>query len=573
MKIYLILTLFVCTPAVFADHVLHQFDRVELSDVYYSEGANAADFDNDGNIDAVYGPYWYSGPDFKKKNPIYKSLPQRREGYADHFFAWPYDFDGDGWIDVFTVGFPGTPAFVYQNPGKEGHANSWKKHQVFDWVSNESPHLIDITGDDTPELVCTRDGYFGYATINPESPLEAWTFHKISPKLAAGRFGHGLGLGDINGDGRADVLTKGGWFAQPEDLAKDPMWKFHSVPFAPKGGAEMYAYDVDGDGDNDVITSLSAHAYGLSWWEQTEDGFEEHLIMGDRPALNKYGVAFSELHSVNLADMDGDGLKDIVTGKTYWSHHKQAPDWDAGAVVYWFKLVRGADGVDWIPMLANSDAGIGRQVVVSDVNGDKLPDIVVGGIVGGSVLLHRTKSVDEATWKAAQPKPIDNAITPPVEGKPAPIDPKTGAVPGVIEGESATVKVTKGSAKPQSMKSFASGKWSGGSHLFWRDASVGDQLEILLPKTEAGKYRLEAVLTRAPDYGIVQFKLDGKKVGEPVDLYHFSKVTTTGVIENPIENIAAGAHTLSIEITGANPNAVQNNFVGVDYVRLVKVES
>ncbi len=96
----------------------------------------------------------------------------------------------------------------------------------------------------------------------------------------------------------------------------------------------MYAYDVDGDGDNDVITSLAAHEFGLAWHEQVRDGdkisFKPHVIMGSEPKENRYGLVFSELHSVNLVDMDGDGLKDIVTGKTYWSHHTQSPQWDAG---------------------------------------------------------------------------------------------------------------------------------------------------------------------------------------------------------------------------------------------------
>ncbi len=146
----------------------------------------------------------------------------------------------------------------------------------------------------------------------------------------------------------------------------------------------MYAYDVDGDGDQDVITSLAAHDFGLAWYEQTGKGeevqFVRHDIMGAKPIQNKYGLAISELHSVNLADMDGDGLKDIITGKTYYSHHKQSPGWDAGAVVVWFKLVRTKEGVDWIPQRAADDTGIGRQLGIFDINSDKLPDIVVGGM-------------------------------------------------------------------------------------------------------------------------------------------------------------------------------------------------
>ncbi len=170
----------------------------------------------------------------------------------------------------------------------------------------------------------------------------------------------------------------------------------------------MYAYDVDGDGDQDVITSLSAHAFGLAWHEQLRDGdqirFREHLIMGSKPEDNKYGTLFSELHTVNLADIDGDGLKDIVTGKTYWSHHTQSPMWDAGAVVFWFKRVRNTDGVDWVPYQADSEAGIGRQVIVNDLNGDLLPDIVVGGMKGAHVLFQNREAVDRDIWKQSQPK-------------------------------------------------------------------------------------------------------------------------------------------------------------------------
>ncbi|MCP3915419.1 MAG: DUF1080 domain-containing protein [bacterium] len=368
------------------------FERILLTDTYYSEGANFGDLDRDGHMDVVYGPLWFRGPELSTSAELYAPVAQDRERYADNFFSWIHDFDGDGWNDVFVVGFPGKPAYVYRNPHAEGHGEHWPKHEVFDWVSNESPHFTQLVGDERPELVCTRDGYFGYASVDWDRPLEKWTFHVISGQVAPRKFGHGLGVGDVDGDGRLDVLTKDGWYEQPASLAGDPAWKFHAVPFAARGGAEMYAYDVDGDGDNDVLTSLAAHEFGLAWFEQKRvDGeiqFDEHLILGDEPEDNRYGVVFSELHTVNLVDVDGDGLRDIVTGKTYYSHHKKSPMWDAGAVVYWFKLVRTGEGVDWIPSLAAADAGVGRQVIVGDVNADGLADIVVGGMKGASVLLH-----------------------------------------------------------------------------------------------------------------------------------------------------------------------------------------
>ena len=336
------------------ERVVHSFERRMLTDIYYAEGANAGDIDGDGRADVVYGPYWLAGPDFATRREIYPPVPQPRERYADAFFAWIHDIDGDGWNDVFAVGFPGTPAHVYVNPGAGGFDRHWEKRQVFDWVSNESPHFTDLVGDERPELVCTRDGVFGYATIDRERPFEPWKFHAISERIATPRFGHGLGVGDVDGDGLADVIQANGWFEQPDDAAAGGLWKLHEAAFTDAyGGAEMHAYDVDGDGDNDVITSLAAHDFGLAWYEQVrsagEISFRQRLIMGSRPEQSRYGLVFSELHSVSLADVDGDGLRDIVTGKTYWSHHRKSPMWDAGAVVYWFRLVRGDDGVDWVP--------------------------------------------------------------------------------------------------------------------------------------------------------------------------------------------------------------------------------
>jgi len=118
-----------------------------------------------------------------------------------------------------TVGFPGTPAFVYRNPGQPRGSKRWAKHQVLDWVSNESPQLIQLVGDERPELVCTRDGFYGYASIDWSKPFGDWSFISISAQMADKRFGHGLGVGDINGDGRLDILHANGWIEEPKELS------------------------------------------------------------------------------------------------------------------------------------------------------------------------------------------------------------------------------------------------------------------------------------------------------------------------------------------------------------------
>jgi len=554
---------------------IDRFDRKMLTDNYYSEGISGGDIDGDGVVDIVYGPYWFAGPDFKAKHEIYPAKPQPKEGYADNFFSWVYDFNGDGRNDVLVAGFPGTPAYVYENPPTGERDRPWKRHQVFDWVSNESPHFVDLVGDERPELVCTREGMFGYATVDWNEPLAAWKFHPISEKIAPERFGHGLGVGDVNGDGRADVIFSGGWFQQPASEPDAGRWKLHQQKFSDSyGGAEMHAYDVDGDGDNDVVTSLAAHDFGLAWYEQIRNGdnvrFQQHLIVGSRPEQNRYGLVFSEPHSVALADVDGDGLKDIVTGKTYYSHHRQSPMWDAGAVVYWFKLQRDKDGVRWIPYRADDTAGIGRQVRVLDINGDKLSDILCGGMKGAHVLIHQCRPVSEDQWKRAQPKVY---VPPPraeISRKPLPIDPKTGAVAGVLEGEGLKItSKTAGDARSQDMKNFTQGAWSGQSQLFWRGAKPKDRLQLELPVKETGSYAVQVAMTMARDYALVQFHLDGRPLGKPMDLFNYPDVVHTGFVTLGEATLKEGPHELQVEILGANPSAAKAYMVGIDCVRLV----
>lgn len=561
------------TPTNAQDFTLHSFKRQRLTDVYYSEGANAGDINGDGKADVVYGPYWFEGPTFEKKYEIYTAKEQNRERYADNFFNWIYDFNGDGLNDVLVAGFPGTPAFIYENPGKGNYDKPWKKHTVLKSVANESPQFVNLVGDKTPEFVCTSGGQFGFATINKDNPFGDWTFHVISDRKAPNPFGHGLGIGDINGDGRNDIIVFNGWFEQP---AKDPeksRWQFHEASFSNSyGGAEMYAYDVDGDGLNDVITSLAAHDFGLAWYQQVRKGeeitFRQHVIIMDRPEHNRYGLVFSEPHSVALVDIDGDGLKDIVTGKTYYSHHKQSPMWDAGAVVYWFRLVRTKNGVDWVPHKADTEAGIGRQISIVDVDGDKLPDIVVGGMVGAHVLFHKTKKVTEQEWKDEQPLRRGGVSTF-LNGPRSVIDKTTGKVAKAIEAED--LVVLKATNKPtiQEMKAFTKDVWSGGKQLFWRGGKPGEKLELELTIAEAGKHEISGVFTMARDYGKILVSLDNIPLRD-LDLYNYPDVITSGLIELRTLDLKAGKHVLRIEMKGTNEASTKGFLFGLDYLLLKK---
>jgi hypothetical protein len=293
--------------------------------------------------------------------------------------------------------------------------------------------------------------------------------------------------------------------------------------------------------------------------------------MGDKPAQNHFGLVFSELHSLALADIDGDGLKDIVTGKTYYSHHKQSPMWDAGAVVYWFRLTRTDKGVEWVPYLADGEAGIGRQVSVVDVNGDKLPDIVVGGMVGAHVLTHRKKLVGETEWREAQPKPRPDlaAAVKTLRGPRPAIDAASGRVAGALEGEELKVlRASTGQTSVQNMTGFAKDTWSGTKQLFWTGGKPGERLELEFQVAEAGTFDVLAAFTMARDYGIINIEIDGKPLRKEIDLYNSPDVISSGELNLGKPKLDAGPHTLALVIAGANPAAVRAFMVGLDYVRL-----
>ena len=397
------------------DQNVHTFTKTVLTDKFWCEGATFGDLNRDDKPDIISGPFWWEGPDFKVRHEYYPATVTFQritdgktntiegfEGalgtlnkYSDNFFAFAHDFNGDKWNDILIIGFPGEATSWYENPkGGSGH---WKKHLALDITDNESPTFTDLTGDDKPELVCSSRGAYGYATPDPKNPTAPWKFHTISPNNKYHKFTHGMGVGDVNGDKRMDLLEKGGWWEQPKSLENDPVWKFHPAAFAGKqGGAQMYAYDVNGDKLNDVISSYAAHGFGLVWYEQVRKDdnitFTPHEILSteQKTKPNKYGVSFGELHAIDLVDMDNDGLKDIVTGKRYWSHGT-AGDLDpaSGSPLYWFKLVRGPEKTaDFVPHLIDGGSGVGTQIVAAPCSNKKYPDLVVGNKRGTFYLRH-----------------------------------------------------------------------------------------------------------------------------------------------------------------------------------------
>ena len=388
-----------CIPATLAIEPGLGFDRIQLSAEFTCEGALFADVTNDGQADVVAGPYYYPGPTFAERHEIYPPRTFDPLKYSDNFAVGAYDFSGDGWLDLLVIGFPGKEAVWYENP--RGADRHWKKHEVLNSVGNESAMVVDLLGDARPELVGVHDKRFGFAVPDSRRPEGPWNFRAISAPGEWGAFTHGLGVGDIDGDGRADVLERAGWWRQPATGADTGTWKHHAVSFGP-GGAQMLVCDVNGDGLADVITSLQAHGYGLSWFEQQRgaDGritFREHRITSLDAEERLGGVQFSQPHALALADLDGDGSMDFVTGKRWWAHGPTGdPEPNAAAVVYGFLWRAGVDGQGrFEPMLIDDSSGIGTQIDARDINGDGRADIVTANKRGTFLFLSKAASLRE----------------------------------------------------------------------------------------------------------------------------------------------------------------------------------
>ncbi len=353
-----------------ADSPVH-FERLVLSDRYYCDGITAADINSDGHTDVVAGPFWYQGPTFERSHAFYEpvELPPA-DSPSNSMFSFVHDFSGDGKPDILVLGrVHKHQAKWYENPGESD--TLWKSHFAFERVRGESPTLVDLDGDGVPQLICHWDARWGWIEPDIKNPYQPWTFHGIGPVEDWPQFYHGEGVGDVNGDGRLDVVINDGYFLQPPS-GRDEDWTFHRGKFSQgRGGAQMYVDDVDGDGDSDVISAVDAHGWGLAWYEQqqTDSGvrFRERLMMGDRSQQATFGVAFTQPHALDLADIDGDGLKDIVTGKRRWAH---GPDGDIepseSPVVYWFQLQRDDRGdVRYVAHRIDDQSGVGVQVLAA----------------------------------------------------------------------------------------------------------------------------------------------------------------------------------------------------------------
>ena len=372
---------FLCSVSIAAEDV--RFEKIVVDKIFRAEGVAVGDVNHDGKLDILAGDVWYSAPDWKMHEVREVGTYDGTKGYSNCFENFAQDVNGDGWIDSIVIGLPDGPCLWYENPKNQpGH---WKERTVAKSACNETPIFVDLLGDGKPVLIFAvrPKGQMCWFSV-PDNLEGLWDVHIIAAGPDAPgtqKYSHGLGAGDVNGDGRCDVLVKEGWWQAPETRTAEN-WKFHPANLGPDC-ADVLVYDIDGDGDSDVITS-SAHNYGIWWFEKKpgaeEPQFEQHVIFKE----------FSQPHAIRLVDINADGVKDLVAGKRYFAHMGKDPGEYEPAVLYWFELRRAKGGkVEFIPHKIDDDSGVGTQFEVTDMNADGKPDIVTSNKKGTYVFLQR----------------------------------------------------------------------------------------------------------------------------------------------------------------------------------------
>ncbi len=359
---HVLLLLLLALPTLAQPPLHFRMQRVSL-ETYESVGA--FDVNGDDRPDLVSGGFWYEGPAFIQKHVV--GEVKRYGEYYDDFSTIPLDVNGDGRLDFVTGGWWGSALHWRENPGKPDA--EWPDHVIAPTGNVETTRAWDVDGDGLPELVPNNPGFpFKFYRLNRDAAgkaLGAFTEYKIFDQ----KQGHGLGFGDLNGDGRGDFILADGWLEAPKQPLTEK-WTWHPDFKLGSASVPILVQDVNGDGRADLIVG-QAHDYGLDWYEQTAaKTWKKHAIDPHQ----------SQFHEMAWVDLDGDKKPELLTGKRYRAHNDHDPGSHDDYGIYYYQWT-GETFVKQIisygPMGVGKGTGI--HFAVTDLNADGHPDLAVSG--------------------------------------------------------------------------------------------------------------------------------------------------------------------------------------------------
>jgi hypothetical protein len=355
------------------------FQKQRISDETY-ESADVIDVNKDGKPDVVCGAWWYPGPKFDARHPVAKLEPAG--DYYNDFSTIPMDANGDGFTDFVTCGWFDKRLQWRENPQGDP-AKEWPAHVIAEPGNVETAMAADIDGDGRPEIIPNTPGgpqrIYRLAVDGAGKPTGKFTEHVVSD----GGSGHGLGVGDVNGDSRPDIILAKGWLEAPENPLGGAKWTWHAEFDLGSAGVPTLVADVNRDGRADIIVG-QGHGYGLDWWEQRIDGDKRTWV---RHAIDPGN---SQYHCLMWTDIDGDGVAELVTGKRRHAHRGGDPGDADPAGLYYFAWTGEAFTKQVIDYgVGPAGKGLGIYFAVADLDGDGRPDVVAPGKDGLNVYFNR----------------------------------------------------------------------------------------------------------------------------------------------------------------------------------------